>query len=772
MVLFSSLSTSQITSLSWTQSNVTISGTSLTGSGSGNAYDAVGFAPLPALTTGKTGYYATIDFSGEQGYAYVGLSQSMTTTDPVEQNASKIDAGFKCNGVYVLLVLDGVEIMGAGTSSDTYQVVFDGTQYIYFVNGMHVLRADAPADNGNGYRVAAAFRDGMSAVVTAGTYDGQPIMFPPSQVQDLEVDIGIPGEMTVTWNPPSYNGGGISYYKVGYISVDDPYIPIDEVTIAANLERSHTFTNVSANEEYAVTVIAFNNTEQSGPTASVSLTTPGWLSPTEVRNLVVTSTQQNTIDITWDSPVSTGLSSETFTKYRIFFLNIAGVDINILVDHEAGKTTGYTYSIPDQYSGIYVLQIAAINGADIEGNVAARAVQVESEPPLPVTNIAADNSVPGKLTVTWEIDQTPPVASRFMVIATDSLGNQVPIIVENTNSAELTLNAETYSIEVTAITGLGGTASSNGPAGVVVAPDSGGGGGGGGGGNNGGNGYNNMATLEYNYPSWAADVTQTNTITVLGEDSADITADETIVINVPLAKLKECIVYESQWTTSDDGAGDQPLPKVEFRPSETYAAKSELDAMFAQLKALGTGTVGNRTFTDDASATHDQFGKILINDVTFTGSVFDSQDLPKVAIRSVEEGAITVDNVTTTVATRNTADHAGHKVYLEGLFEQLVAADRIKKDDATSDNNAAFGPCKMPTLQAGDSLSFLVTYTFSKTREYEVDGLDAGNGNNASKALTLTIGGSTFTINTGAADGSETSEDLVKTYAFKMVATA
>lgn len=771
MVLFSSLSTSQITSLSWTQSNVTISGTSLTGSGSGNAYDALAFASIQSIP--DIGYYATVNFNSSGGFAYAGLTQTMTSTDAVSQGSSKIDAGFKCDSGFVLAVYNGAEFGGVlGDTTSTYEVLYDGEKYMYFVNGVYSgVSRGAPAKNINGYRVATAFYDSTSVTITAGTYAGSPIPQPPGEPENISVDIGIPGEMTVTWNPPSYNDGGISYYKVKYVSVDDPDTIIAQTTIAVNLERSHTFTNVGANKEYIVRVIAFNNTEQPGPTASVSLTTPGWAGPSEVRNLVVTSTQQNTIDITWDSPVSTGLSSETFTKYRIFFLNIAGVDINILVDHEAGKTTGYTYSIPDQYSGIYVLQIAAINGENIEGSVAARTVQVESEPPLPVTNIVADNSVPGKLTVTWEIDQTPPVALRFMVIATDSLGNQVPITVENTNSAELTLNAETYSIQITAITGLGGTAPSNGPAGVVVAPDSGGGGGGGGGGNNGGNGHNNMATLEYNYPSWAAPVTQTNSITVLGEDSAAITADETIVINVPLAQLKECIVYESQWTTSDDGAGGPTLPKVEFRPSETYAAKSELDAMFAELKALGTGTVGNRTFDDDASATHDQFGKILINDVTFTGSVFDSQDLPKVAIRSVVEGAITVDNVTTTVATRNTVDHAGHKSYLEALFEQLVAADRIKKDDATSANNAAFGACKVPTLQAGDSLSFLVTYTFTKTREYEVDGLDAGNGNNASKALTLTIGGSTFTIQTGA-DGSETSNDLVKTYAFKMVATA
>jgi hypothetical protein len=50
-----------------------------------------------------------------------------------------------------------------------------------------------------------------------------------------------------------------------------------------------------------------------------------------------------------------------------------------------------------------------------------------------------------------------------------------------------------------------------------------------------------------------------------------------------------------------------------------------------------------------------------------------------------------------------------------------------------------------------------------------VDGQDSGNGNTAAKALTLTIGGSTFTIQVGA-DGSETSDEYARTYEIKLVA--
>lgn len=295
----------------------------------------------------------------------------------------------------------------------------------------------------------------------------------------------------------------------------------------------------------------------------------------------------------------------------------------------------------------------------------------------------------------------------------------------------------------------------------------------GGGGNNNGGGQTNMAELEYKYDGWSADVTQTNTITVLGEDSAALDVDETIVVHVPLSKLKECVVYESGWTVEGEAAGTQPLPKVAFRPSETYAAKTELDAMFAKLKAkMDDQALADRVWDDDASGSHDSFGRIMINSVSFGSgvSVFDSADLPKVAIRSIAEGDITVDELTTTVSAVQSDLQTSHKTYLEGLFEQLVAADRIKKTDATSSNDPLnWQATKKPSLEVGDSLSFKVTYNFSKRREYEVDGDETAG--QTKKALTLTIGGSTFTIQPGA-DGAEESEVYTRTYGMKLVAVA
>jgi hypothetical protein len=287
------------------------------------------------------------------------------------------------------------------------------------------------------------------------------------------------------------------------------------------------------------------------------------------------------------------------------------------------------------------------------------------------------------------------------------------------------------------------------------------------------NEYNKMssAEIEFNYTGWTAAVTQTNEITVLGEQTDPLATDEVITVNVPLAKLKECLVYSSSWTASlsGDAEGSQPLPKVEFRPSAEFAAKTELDAMFALLKAKMSDVVlADRIWLDSAAGPHDCFGRILIKDVKFTDSAFDSPDLPKVAIRGIVEGDITVTELTTTAETLNTDSGATTKPFLEGLFEQLVAADRIKTTDADSTHNSAiFMPAKLPSLQVNDSISFNVTYNFTKTREYEVDGDETVGADK--KALTLSIGGHFFTIQTGA-DGTETSVTYPRTYTFKLVA--
>lgn len=393
-------------------------------------------------------------------------------------------------------------------------------------------------------------------------------------------------------------------------------------------------------------------------------------------------------------------------------------------------------------------------------------------PRAPVVDSIDTTTTPGTAIISWTQpagDSNYADGIRFDALIKDENGTEVSNSQNVTPPISIPLADGNYELYMTAYSAED-TSTQSSP--QTFSITGGGGGGGGGGGNTGGNGHNNMAALEYNYPSYAVDVSQTQTITVLGEDSSALTVDEVITINVPLAKFKECLAYKSSWDASLTGteAGAQPLPEVALRMAESASAVDEINTAFAGLKGSPTGTLSSRTWADDASASHDCFSKRLADgSVVFDGSVFDSQDLPKVAIRSIVEGAITAEELSTTLAEVTTAQ-AAHKAYLEGLFEQAVAEGRVKKDDAASAKGTGW---KCPSFAAGDSLSVKVKYTFKQSRVYEVDGLDS-NGNSATKALTLTIGGATFTIQTGDDGREESKVDAAneRTYEIKLVATA
>jgi hypothetical protein len=291
-----------------------------------------------------------------------------------------------------------------------------------------------------------------------------------------------------------------------------------------------------------------------------------------------------------------------------------------------------------------------------------------------------------------------------------------------------------------------------------------GGGGGGGGGNNGGNGYNNMATLELAYDGYSGVVSQTNTITVLGESRGALTADETITVNVPLAKFKKALKYASTWDASltGDQAGEQPRPRVKFTPTESGAALTELQAMLTGIKAKGTGAAASRLWADDASVDHQMFGAIMLSDVTFTNSALDDDEVPRESIRKIVEGDLTVPEIDTTVtALDSQGAGATLKGQLESLFEQAANAGRVKTSD-----DADGSDFKNPSFEAGDSISFLVKYDFTKTRAYEVDD-EVVNPATAGRA-TITVNGQTIQL----AGYSENSDAYSRTYEIKLVATA
>lgn len=289
-----------------------------------------------------------------------------------------------------------------------------------------------------------------------------------------------------------------------------------------------------------------------------------------------------------------------------------------------------------------------------------------------------------------------------------------------------------------------------------------GGGGGGGGGNNGGNGHNNMATLELAYDGYSGLVSQTNTITVLGETRAALEADEVITVDVPLAKFKKVLKYSSEWNAAltGDQAGEQPRPRVKFTPTDAEAALTELVGMLDGIKQKGTGAAAGRKWADDASVDHQLFGAILLNR-TFTNSALDDDEVPRESIRKIVEGDLTVPDIDRTVTALDSQGAAATlKGQLESLFEQAVNAGRVKTTDA------ADGDFKNPSFEIGDTMSFLVKYNFSKTRAYEVDD-EVVNPATAGRAM-ITVNGAPIEL----AAYTEQSDAYHRTYEIKLRAVA
>jgi hypothetical protein len=293
-----------------------------------------------------------------------------------------------------------------------------------------------------------------------------------------------------------------------------------------------------------------------------------------------------------------------------------------------------------------------------------------------------------------------------------------------------------------------------------------------------------MADLEFSYTGYSGAVTQTNTIAVLGEEGGALpSAFATITVHVTPAELSDALAYKSAWGVTGEAQGEQPRPDVQFLP--VSACGTRLEQMYTLLSSKGDGAQDSdgRKFTDSASTTQERFGNLLLK-VSFENSWLDDNQLPREAIRSIAEGAISLptngfatDPAASVVQDLTTVGGAtGTIALLHGLFEQAVAADKILGDGATGAN---MGTPDYTSLGAGwkkaqfienDSISFLVRMTFQKTRDYGIDGEETGNdsGNTKTTTKTIVVNGTSYEI----VAEDETSVLEEKLYIIKLLAKA
>ena len=165
--------------------------------------------------------------------------------------------------------------------------------------------------------------------------------------------------------------------------------------------------------------------------------------------------------------------------------------------------------------------------------------------------------------------------------------------------------------------------------------------------------------------------------------------------------------------------------------------------------------------------------------LTFTNSALDDNELPREAIRKIEEGDVTAPHFATTdsdsvVKNLTSTDSGAPTALLHGLFEQAVASDKILGDAIPGENNgapnhsiSALGGAgwKQAVFAENDSISFLAKFNFTKDRHYQIDA-DATSGNTATTTKTITINGKVVTITAA----NETSDPSSKMYIIKLLA--
>ena len=231
----------------------------------------------------------------------------------------------------------------------------------------------------------------------------------------------------------------------------------------------------------------------------------------------------------------------------------------------------------------------------------------------------------------------------------------------------------------------------------------------------------------YYTSTYAADANATNTLTVLGETSTGLTADQEIVVHVPASALKDALKFDPSWVKPANNVLDaETLPTVTWDPKKladamaTTDGKTAEDRFLAKYKDQGKDAV----FDDDEANSLDTMQKWIAYVPPPANS--DIEKIPFEAIIKVVPGAVTAGKLGDSARLGNTtpvetSDHASNVM---ALFEQALAAGRASEEangnDGTGGGSAGVDAGKLSFVN-GDSITVYVTYSLSKTVQVEVD---------------------------------------------------
>jgi len=252
------------------------------------------------------------------------------------------------------------------------------------------------------------------------------------------------------------------------------------------------------------------------------------------------------------------------------------------------------------------------------------------------------------------------------------------------------------------------------------------------------------SAFEFDY-DFSTSASETNTYTVFGETITPDSADQTLVVSVPLASLKSLLTVGNGWSDNvlaKIKAGEQIFPTLNL---SLAGAHDELVAIDTPLRAF-SDSEDKPMFGDSVSAPKDKKSlQAYLHDPAEMTSDDATKDwllsIPSIAIRKTEvsqQQAQALEEVIPPVEVLNSATEVSPSSVagsVRGLFEQMVNANKVNSNDGSLD------------LVAGDSISFFVNYSLAKSYSYQID-TEVSSTAGTIGAANFTIGGTAYSLPT------------------------
>lgn len=245
-----------------------------------------------------------------------------------------------------------------------------------------------------------------------------------------------------------------------------------------------------------------------------------------------------------------------------------------------------------------------------------------------------------------------------------------------------------------------------------------------------------MSAFEFDY-IFSTSASESNVYTVFGETvQPPETPDQTLVVSVPLVKLKGLLTVADGWTSDLEAkikSGEQTFPTLTL---SLAGASDEITPIDSALRAFSE-SVDKPMFSDSNAMTDKKSLQAYLHDASELTSTTAANDwllsIPAIAIRATDvsqtqAAALTELIVPLTVGNTDETSQASMGGAIRGLFEQMVNANKVNSNTGALD------------LVSGDAISFYVNYSLDKTYAFNID-QDVSSTGASQGAANFTIGG-------------------------------